>query len=134
MAASGAAAPVRHAVRVPGDRRLQGGAVHGDPEGLLPAAGHRPDPGHYPGAAIHFVPGDGRTPAGRGAAGAGRSGRAGGVVLHRRGRQHRPAKRRAHADCAQAPGRTQRRPAHRDGAPAGIPGQAGRADPARNTR
>ena len=35
-----------------------------DPQGLLPGAGHRRDPGHLRGAADDLVRGDGRAPAG----------------------------------------------------------------------
>ena len=43
-----------------------GRALHRDPEGLLPGAGHRPDPGHLRGAAVGLLRGDGRAPAGAG--------------------------------------------------------------------
>ena len=38
-------------------------ALYRDPQGLLPGAGHRPDPGRHRGAAERVLRGDGRAPA-----------------------------------------------------------------------
>ena len=45
------APPVRHAVRVPGDAGADRLSVHHHPQGLLPAAGHRPHHRHIGGRA-----------------------------------------------------------------------------------
>ena len=55
LAASGAAAPDDHAVRDPGHAGPHPVHVRGGAQGLLPGAGYRRHPGHFPGAGNDFV-------------------------------------------------------------------------------
>ena len=64
LAELGARPPVRHAARRGRDAGADDDPVHRHPEGLLPDAGHRRDPGHLRSAAGDLVRGDGGAPAG----------------------------------------------------------------------
>ncbi len=55
-----------HAGRRGPDARVHRRALRGDPQGLLPGAGHGRDPGHLGGAAVDLVRRDGGAPAGAG--------------------------------------------------------------------
>ena len=87
-----------------------------DPEGLLPAAGHRRDPGDLRSAAIGVVCRDGRTPAAARRRHPQGSRRRQPFVLYRRGWHQHHAQQRTHPDQPQAARPAQVRHLHRDAA------------------
>ncbi len=97
-----------------------GAALRLRAQGLLPGAGHRPDPGHLRGAAIGFVCRHGRAPAGARQGGARGSRGREPVLVHRRGRHQHHAQQRPHADQPEAAGGARRRRERGHPPPAGA--------------
>ena len=86
-----------------GDAGVDHPALRRDPEGLLPGAGHRRDPGHLRGAADDLVRGDGASGSRRwrGSILQGSGGREP-VVVHRRRRHQHDGQQRPHPDQPEA--------------------------------
>ena len=83
-----------------------GPALHRDPEGLLPGAGHRPGAGHHAGRADRFVRRDGASGRRRWRANCCKDPDvAEPVLLHRRGRHQQHAEQRPLPDQSHAQGR-----------------------------
>ena len=130
-AALGARPPGRDAARRRRHAGADGVALHRHPQGLLPGAGHRPDPGHLRGAAVDLLRRHGAAPAGARRGHPQGSRRREPVVLHRRRRHQHHAQQRPLPDQSQAARRADRR--GHGGHPAAHAGDTGASPASRST-